>query len=303
MIVKIENLATGLVLNRHGNVKVKPAKGNALSLFTDLGTNDQRFEMKYKGKYVYFVLQSNPTLVINRHSKTGDLMLWPLASSTEADILFDTQTEEDKVRLLMPHHGVYMTAPNLFVGGNIETEKNPEKHGSQFFKIVDVAAKGGTTAGEKEPTAPTGKVLNVPAIMQMNYKNGGTYCLAATLLGLSQFYGHKIDMETLINKGCVRRSDGYVYTPSPFVSWTRTGYKLSEKDYCAAITAQINQGAPVVMEIWSAKAGYHYITCVSGGATPDAIKVNDPMLGRTTLRDSFKRRGQAYQHLRTTKKL
>lgn len=109
-------------------------------------------------------------------------------------------------------------------------------------------------------------------------------------------------MAILAAKGCIRKSDGFVYTSAPYFAQTITCIGATEATYCKAITEQINRGVPVIIKL-SGTAGDHFICAVSGGATPDEIMVNDPMIGRVTLRQAFQRKGQKFVHIRVVKKL
>ena len=298
-LFKIRHLKTGLVWNRFGSAAITPAKGDALTLYADTGSKDQRFEMHYIGDYVYFLLESNPKLAVNRHSLTGKLMLWPLADSKESDILFDTATIDGKTRLVMPHYGAFVTAPDPTARSkNLSMERGMQYYGSQFFELVEAGAGGGNS----NPGGGAGviKLLGVPCSDQMQWS--ATHCFAAVVLDIANYFGFGITMDTLAAKGCIRKSDGYVYTSWPYFAQTITGIGAGEAAYCKTITEQIGLGAPVVVKI-SGAAGDHFVCAVRGGANADEVLVNDPMIGRVTLRKAFARKGQAYQHLRVVKKL
>lgn len=290
---KIKSSETGLVWNRYGNVNIAPKKGDAMSMYKDTGSADQRFDMVYDatGTFVYFRLSSNPKLVVNRHSKTGALMLWPLAESTQSDILFNTETVDGKMRLIMPEYKEYVTASSKASGANLFMQSAKKDDGSQFFQLVDEAAGVGDLKN----------VLAVPCSNQMAW--GSQYCLATCVLDIENYYSPGMTMEKLIAGKYVQRSNGYVLTSSfPSFRWTDTGYGAAESAYCMTITDKVNQGTPVVVKM-SLGSADHYVVAVTGGTTPDEIKVNDPADGKQkTLRQAFSRKGQRYQYLRIATK-
>lgn len=269
----------------------------AITLWDETGHPTQQFVVRPNQGFgkIHSALNDKKALNVSRWAKNRGQATILTEAGNDLDSIIETRANGDgsyRVEIVGgPCKGDVLTA----TGGNngdklIWTTPNGSDNQKWIFEAVEAGGNGSS-----------GGSVDIQSVNQMSYTNiGYTFainaCLASCLLAVARWKGNNIQMQDLINKGCVRKSDAWVNTPQPYIAWTFGNKYVNEAAYSKAITDQINDGKPAVICLYRG-AGEHYVVAVSGGSNADQIRVMDPADGVFRSLRGVYSRGYRYRSL------